>query len=77
MKKFKVTKECDYVMGRLRYGHLEGIFEAESKEEVEKMFADRCFDDLKFIVDDYRVDDYELSDEPMVIVEVEDDATIN
>ncbi len=70
MKKFRVTKECDYVQGYLRYGHLEGVFEAESKEEVEKMFADNFFGDLDLIVDDYRVDGYELSDEPMVIEEV-------
>ena len=24
MKKFKVTQDCDYVMGHLRYGHFEG-----------------------------------------------------
>lgn len=73
MKKFKVIKKCNYVQGYLRYGHLEGVFEAESKEEVEKMFADGCFDDLDLIVDSYSIDDYELSDKPMKIVEVEDD----
>lgn len=34
MKKFRVTQDLDYVMGHLRYGHLEGEFEAESKEEL-------------------------------------------
>ena len=33
MKKFKVTQYAEYVMGYLRYGHREGIIEAESEED--------------------------------------------
>ena len=29
--KFKVIQEADYVIGHLRYGHREGVIEAESK----------------------------------------------
>lgn len=72
-KKFKVTKNCGYVVGYLSYGHFEGIIEAETKEEIEAMFADGRFNDLDLIVDDYCIEDYELSNEPMEIIEVEDD----
>lgn len=34
MTRFRVTRDLDYVTGHLRYGHLEGEFEAESKEEL-------------------------------------------
>ena len=30
--KFKIIQNCDYVQGYLRYGHLEGEIEVESKE---------------------------------------------
>ena len=31
--KFKVTQECDYVQGHLRYGHYEGIVEVKAEIE--------------------------------------------
>lgn len=59
MKKFLVTADLDYVTGYLRYGHLEGIVEAESEEALKEMMKDRSFIDyLDIVVDDYRVDDY-------------------
>ena len=58
MKRFRVTKDLGYVMGYLRYGHLEGEFEAESKEELmEKLKSGRLNDALKVVVDDYEVED--------------------
>lgn len=58
MKRFRVTQELGYVMGYLRYGHLEGEFEAESKEELmEKLKSDRLRDALEVVVDDYDVVD--------------------
>ena len=59
MKKFRVTQDLDYVMGHLRYGHKEGIFEAESLEKIKEMFADGCTDELELVIDDYAVDDYD------------------
>lgn len=32
--KFKFEKELDYIVGHLRYGHIEGTIEADSLEEV-------------------------------------------
>lgn len=34
MAKFKVFQDADYVQGHLRYGHREGIIEADSKEDA-------------------------------------------
>ena len=36
MAKFRVTQECDYVQGHLRYGHMEGIIEADSLEDSKR-----------------------------------------
>ena len=56
MKKFKVIKDCDYVQGHLRSGHLEQIIEAESLEDAINKFEE---DFAELVVDDYEVDDYE------------------
>ena len=57
--KFKVTANVDYVMGHLRYGHLEGIIEAKSEEKLKEMLKDPDVRyDLELVVDDYEVDDY-------------------
>lgn len=59
MKKFLVTADLDYVSGYLRYGHLEGIVEAESEEALKEMMKKKYFArHLDVIVDDYSVDDY-------------------
>ena len=34
MPKFRVLQEADYVTGYLRYGHREGVIEADSKEDA-------------------------------------------
>lgn len=58
MKKFRATRELGYVMGYLRYGHLEGEFEAESKEELmEKLKSGSLDDAFEVVVDDYDVVD--------------------
>ena len=59
MKKFLVTADLDYVAGYLRYGHLEGIVEAESEEVLKEMMKKKNFTrHLDIIVDDYSVNDY-------------------
>ena len=59
MLKFRVTADVGYVSGHLRYGHLEGVVEAESENKLKKMMKSPGFDDLlDLVVDDYRVDDY-------------------
>jgi hypothetical protein len=57
--KFYVSADVDYVVGHLRYGHFEGVVEAESEEELKEMMKDRYFHHrLDLVVDDYEVDDY-------------------
>ena len=72
MKKFRVTQECDYVTGYLRYGHFEGIIEANSLEEAKKiMEEDGSHDLLSLVVDDYSVDDYDVGNNGYEFKEVD------
>lgn len=34
--KFKFEKELDYIVGHLRYGHIDGTVEADNLEEAKK-----------------------------------------
>ena len=57
--KFKVYADVDYVMGHLRYGHLEGTIECESVEKLKELLKDKYFyRNLEIVVDDYSVEDY-------------------
>ena len=57
--KFLVTADLEYVSGHLRYGHLEGVVEAGSEEELKEMFKEDYFNErLDIIVDSFRIDDY-------------------
>jgi len=58
MARYKVTIPVDYVMGHLRYGHLEGVIEADSVEDIKNMDYDEIRDYLDLVVDDYEIDDY-------------------
>lgn len=68
--KFKISQELDYASGYLRYGHLEGTIEAESREALEKMIkenpeiVENC---MEFELDSYELNDYERGDNPIVI----------
>ena len=56
--KFLVTRNAEYVMGHLRYGHQEGIVEVESEEELRKLIdSEDIYDYLDLVIDDYEVDD--------------------
>lgn len=73
MAKFKVTQEADYVMGYLRYGHREGVIEAESKEDaLNKLKNEGYTDYLDFVLDDYSCEDVEYGDNEFKIEEVEE-----
>lgn len=57
--KFRVTADLDWVSGHLRYGHLEGIVEAESEEALKVLMQSPGFKyALDLVVDDYEVDGY-------------------
>lgn len=72
MKKFMVTQECDYVTGYLRYGHFEGIIEANSLEEAKKIMEEKDSHDLlSLVVDDYSVDGYDVGDNGYEFEEVD------
>lgn len=74
MARFSVTQEADYVMGHLRYGHREGVIEAESKEDaLEKLKNGYASDYLDLVVDDYEVEDVEYGDNEFVIEELKED----
>lgn len=61
--KFFVTADVDWVMGYLKYGHMEGIVEVESEEELENLIdSGSIIHYVDLIVDDYRVEDYEIPD---------------
>lgn len=72
MAKFRVRQDADYVMGHLRYGHREGIIEADSKEDaLNKLENEGYTDYLDLIVDDYSVEDASYGDNEFEIEEVE------
>ena len=57
--RFLVRADVGYVVGHLRYGHLEGEVEAESEEKLKEMMKDKYFSDwLDLVVDGYRVEEY-------------------
>ncbi len=76
MKKYLIQQDCDYVMGYLRSGHLEGETYANSLEEaIEKWKNEEVHYDI--IIDDYRVEGYEVDDSNEIIATlIEEDNTL-
>lgn len=73
MAKFRVSQEADYVMGYLRYGHREGVIEAESKEDaLNKLKNEGYTDYLDFVLDDYSCESVEYGDNEFEIEEMEE-----
>lgn len=71
MAKFFVTQDADYAVGHLRYGHREGVIEADSKEDaLNKLWEEDYTDYLEFVLDDYEVDDVDYGVNDFVIEEV-------
>lgn len=71
--KFRITQRADYVMGHLRYGHREGVVEANSLKEVCEKLQDGYFvDDLELIVDDYEVEDVGYGTNPFQVEPMEE-----
>lgn len=74
MKEFRVPQDVNYVQGYLRYGHREGIIEAESKEDaLDKLRNDSYTDYLDFVLDDYSLEDADYDDQPFEIEEIEEE----
>lgn len=70
--KFKIYQKCDYVCGHLRYGHLQGEIEADSKEELEKRIKENpkdIRDYMEVIVDEYEIEDCDVGDNKIEIIE--------
>ena len=58
--KFMVTADLDWIQGYLRYGHLEGVVEVESEDELNELIeSGDIVDYLSVVVDDYRVEDWD------------------
>lgn len=63
MAKFRAFQGANYAVGHLRYGHREGIIEAESKEDaLNKLRNEGYTDYLDFVVDDYELEDVDYDD---------------
>lgn len=74
MAKFRVTQDADYIMGHLRYGHREGVIDAESVEDaLDKLENEGYTDYLDLVVDDYEVDDVDYGFNPFKIDPVEEE----
>lgn len=64
--KFAVTRNVDYVMGYLKYGHFEGVVEVESEAELRKLIDNgKIRDYLDLVVDEYEVEDIDHGDHPV------------
>lgn len=73
MAKFKVSQRTDCITGHLRYGHREGVIEADSKEDALDKLKNKGYTDyLDFIVDDYEVEDVSYGNNKFKITEMED-----
>lgn len=71
MAKFFVTQDADYAAGHLRYGHREGVIEADSKEDaLNKLENEGYTDYLDFVLDDYELDDVDYGGNSFEITEV-------
>ena len=72
MPKFKVSQEADYAVGHLRYGHREGIIEAESLEDAKRKVEQEGYTDcLDFVLDDYECEDVNYGTNKFKYEEVE------
>lgn len=68
--KFRISQDCDYANGYLRYGHLEGVVEVKNREELEKIIKEKpesLRDYMEFELDDYNLNDYDVGDNPIII----------
>lgn len=73
MAKFKVRQEADYAIGHLRYGHREGVIEADSKEDVLNKLKNKGYTgNLDFVLDDYEIDEVDYGDNEFEIEEMEE-----
>ena len=71
MAKFKVFQDADYVQGHLRYGHREGIIEADSKEDALNKLKNEDYTDYLYLeIDDYEVDSLYYGDNEFEIEEI-------
>lgn len=59
-------------MGHLRYGHREGVIEADSKEDLLNKLKNGGYRDyLDFVLDDYEVEDISYGNNEFKIKEIE------
>lgn len=73
MARFKLYQDAEYVMGHLRYGHREGIIEADTLGEVLKKVDDEPGEYTNFVLDDYEIDDICYDDNLIHIEEIKEE----
>lgn len=76
MAKFRVYQDADCVTGHLRYGHREGVIEADSREDALDKLTNQDYDDyLEFVVDDYSVENIDYGNNEFEIEEIVEETT--
>lgn len=73
MAKFKLYQDAEYVAGHLRYGHREGIIEADTAEEALEKVNDDPGAYMNFVLDDYEIDDICYDDNLIHIEEIKEE----
>lgn len=73
MRKYNASVDVDYVMGHLRYGHYEAVFNGAEKKEFDALDlpedqAAMIREYGEFIVDDWEVNDTGDLDEDSITV---------
>lgn len=64
MKKILIDAPLEYVIGHLRYGHLEGVIEVPDEEfekfkenPIDFLYDNEYIDELDLLIDDWEIDD--------------------
>lgn len=64
MKKILIDASLEYVIGHLRYGHLEGVIEVPDEEfekfkenPIDFLNDNEYIDELDLLIDDWEIDD--------------------
>ena len=64
MKKILIDAPLEYVIGHLRYGHLEGVIEVPDEEfekfkenPIDFLYDNEYIDGLDLLIDDLEIDD--------------------
>lgn len=77
MSKFNVNVQTNYADGYLRYGHYEGVVEAETKEDAIKKIKEDITGYLDFILDSYELNDCDVDYDSLKIEQIKEEGNNN